>query len=399
MVLSKEKSHFASFAMQNEAPEVSLPFKKPLPFEKLNVVIIMVDALRDDYLPTSGYHEPITPFLSNLYKQKKLKKVANGFSSSSMSYAGILSTLRSKFWTRFSPYNYSIHDLLKDQGYKINFIMSGDHANYYDLKKSYGPNIDFYYDGSLSKKHYLNDDDIIFEGLNELPKENLKPSFFYFHLMSVHGLGIRKKENQRFLPAAVSTKNPIAYTNNYKNGILQADYTISRIFDFFKQRKALSKTIFFILSDHGELLGEKGKFMHSHGLSNREIAIPLLIYDEDKSFNYRSSLALQQDIAPTIIDRLGISGVPTNWEGESLLKPQKRNYSYHYLGYDYAIIKHDNENLLKYVYNSKTEEETVFNLKRDAEEIRDIKRNIDKIQLQKFRELMKKFVNETENRN
>jgi len=396
MVLSKTKSHFTSFSQNKEPIGVELPFKKQIVFEKLNVVIIMIDALRADYLPVYGYKDQLTPFLSKLHKQGTLKRIDYAFSPSSMSYAGILGTLRSKFWTNFSPKNYSIHDLLKDQHYKINFIMSGDHQNFYDLKRSYGPNIDYYHDGTSSKSHYLNDDEIIFEALNDLPKQNTYPAFYYFHLMSVHGLGLRKKENIHFTPASATTTNSQYYKNNYKNGIIQADKNISRIFHYFKKRNLLNKTLIIILGDHGESLGEQNQFMHSNDLSNREINIPLLIYDENKNFNYRKELALQQDISPTILDRLGISPIPTTWEGESLLKPQKRSYSYHYLGHNYSIIKHENNNILKYDYNAKTKKESVFNLSLDRKETLNIKSKTNRNQLNKFIELRKKLIKNIE---
>ncbi len=155
---------------------------------KPNIILIMVDALRADYLPMYGYHQNTTPFLNQLYQEGKLDKIDYAFSASANSFHGILSTLRSKAAHKISFTNFSIQELLHDQGYRTHFIISGDHTYFYGLKLLYGVSVDYYFDGTTAKAYSVNDDQLIFEGLNPLPSYPLKPSFFYLHLMSAHQL-------------------------------------------------------------------------------------------------------------------------------------------------------------------------------------------------------------------
>jgi glucan phosphoethanolaminetransferase (alkaline phosphatase superfamily) len=386
-----------SFTDNQESPAIRKGYPKNLVFNKKNVVIIMIDALRADYLSMYGYPEITSPFLSKLYKTGTLRKVDYVFSASSISFAGILGTLQSKFWTNMSLKGFSLQDLLKDQGYRVNFILSGDHTNFLGLKSCYGNSLDFYFDGTSTKNYYVNDDSLLFEGLDKVPNYNNNPAFFYFHLMSVHSLGIRHKEYIKYLPANVSPSDKISYQNNYKNGILQADSYIKLLFERLKNKGYLKNSIIVITADHGESLGENGIFMHSNNVSSKETYIPLLIYDEDKTTTYRGDHARQSDIAATIVDRLSLP-IPPSWEGESLLKKSNDPFSFHFIRSSYAIINYKDDKMLKYCYDSDTKKEELFELKSDINETNNLLPYIDHKTLEEFRDHMKKIVKATDSK-
>jgi glucan phosphoethanolaminetransferase (alkaline phosphatase superfamily) len=364
-------------------------YPKNIRFNKKNIILIVVDALRADYLNVYGYPESNTPFLSDLHQRGHLHKVDYSFATSTYSFPGILSILRSKYLTKLYSENFSIQDLLKDQGYKVNFILSGDHTNFYDLKSYYGSSIDFYFDGTNSKKFSINDDALLLEGLDKNPDFENNPSFFYFHLMSVHPMGLRHDKSKRHLPAGVDFKKNL-YENNYKNGILQADGYIKDIFEKLDQKGFLKNSIVIITADHGESIGENNTFAHGHGISNREIHTPLLIYDEDSKVSYRTNHATQPDIAVTIVDRLGLP-TPHSWEGESLLKKSKNPFSFHanLLEKSYALIHYNREKILEYRYSPAKKQEEVFDLKNDPNENHNLLGHIDKQLLASFRQSIK----------
>jgi arylsulfatase A-like enzyme len=83
-----------------------------------------------------------------------------------------------------------------------------------------------------------------------------------------------------------------------------------------------------ILADHGDGLGEHGHIGHTRYLYQEDISIPLLIYDEE-SWRYRNdSFATQIDVAPTIVERLGLP-LPSGWQGQSLMQPVKDRMTLH----------------------------------------------------------------------
>ena len=393
-VFYKSKMGGLSLSGAVESPDIRANYPKKQPFNRKNVILIIVDALRADYLPLYGYAQGQTPFLTKLAKTGYLHKVDYAFSSATSSFPGIMSILRSKTWPRIAVNSFALHDLLKDQGYGVNFILSGDHTNFFDIKSLYGKSVNQYFDGTHSDQYYFNDDQVLLEGLSTLKPTPSTPAFYYFHLMSVHSLGLHHTAYAHYMPADATGSSPLRYQNNYKNGIIQADQYISLLFDNLHKQGLLTNSLVIITADHGESLGEGGVYSHNNDVTNREIHIPLLIYDRDSSVIYRTDHAIQADVAATIIDRLGLP-IPSTWEGESLLKPSHRLFSYHCMGNSYAIIRYKNDQILKYLYNTKTHREQLVDLKTDPTESYDLLPTAQRTTMAQFRQRMNMFIADT----
>jgi phosphoglycerol transferase MdoB-like AlkP superfamily enzyme len=258
------------------------------------------------------------PFLSELTGSGRMKRVDFATSTCAESNCGILSTLASKTLPAIVPEDFKLHDLLHDQGYRTYFILSGDHE-WFGLKKSYGNDLTLFWDNSSSQAYRgIADDRTLFEGLNQVPDFDGTPAFFYFHLMSVHIAGVKHPEFRRYQPADVGRNwdalihgeyDITSLVNSYDNGVIEADATIRRIFETLKTKRFLDQSLVVILADQGEGLGERGAkdFGHIKWLYQEFIRIPLLIYDDSEPFTGRLDYATQIDVAPTVIDWLGLS--------------------------------------------------------------------------------------------
>jgi arylsulfatase A-like enzyme len=108
--------------------------------------------------------------------------------------------------------------------------------------------------------------------------------------------------------------------NNYNNGILQADEIIKGVFTKLKSSNLLEKSIVYILSDHGEMFGEDGRWSHSGSIHQDLLRVPLFVYDNDTTAYNNKTDATLLDISPTIASRLGYD-IPLCWQGKSLTKP------------------------------------------------------------------------------
>jgi hypothetical protein len=86
--------------------------------------------------------------------------------------------------------------------------------------------------------------------------------------------------------------------------------------------------------------------------------------------------ATSLDIAPTIIDRLGLP-IPPSWEGNSLFSEENRIFTFHQLREHYAVIYTIGNLQLKYVFDSKTKKEQLFELNADLYETKNIINSID----------------------
>jgi arylsulfatase A-like enzyme len=101
-----------------------------------------------------------------------------------------------------------------------------------------------------------------------------------------------------------------------------------------------------------------------------------LILDETRYANLQ--YATHVDVAPTIVQRLGLP-VPESWEGRSLLLPEIKPYSYHYVDRGlsvhaqspfYAVVRPVPGETFKYM--SERDGERLFNLSTDPHEQRNL---------------------------
>jgi hypothetical protein len=379
--------HFANY---KEPASVRANYPKSGTVQQKNVILIIVDALRADELSLYGYSRKTSPFLQQLYDEKKLQKIDYAFSTSSASFPGILSILRSKPAYNLAYQNYSLSEVLKDQGYQVNYILSGDHANWYDMQYFYGKDIDLYFDGRYSEK-YVCDDNLLFEGLNKIKHYKDTSAFFYLHLMSVHYAGTKHPEFVRWTPASVEWE-PVPYRNNYDNGVLAADHTLEKVFMELKAKGYLNNSIVVITADHGESLGERGVYGHIQNVYNEEIHIPILIYDIDTSVHYdKRDYAEQPDIAPTIVDRLGLP-IPSTWEGTSLLRDSFPEFTFHSVSNDYAMIHRNGDKLFTYYFNAVSRKEELFDIRKDVHEQHNLFAETDADYVALLRKEMKEYL-------
>jgi glucan phosphoethanolaminetransferase (alkaline phosphatase superfamily) len=320
-----------------EEPQSRTRYPSGQKFEKKNVVIIIVDSLRADHTQVYGYERPTTPFLASLLAAGQLRKVEFATSTCAESNCGILSTLFSRTLRHQVPKDLKLYELLHDQGYKTYFILSGNH-DWQGLREAYGHEMDLYFDGLNSTRYSKADDRLIFEGLDRVPAYTA-PAFFYIHLMSAHLIGLKRDEYRVYQPSVVKNDWAALFkgeydretvVNNYDNGVTQADATIKEIFAALQQKGYLQNSLVVILADHGEGLGDRGAngFGHVNSLHQEFIRIPMLIYDDSPAQYANLKFATQVDVAPTILDRLGLM-IPSSWEGASLLKPNIKSFTIH----------------------------------------------------------------------
>lgn len=349
--------------------------------QRRNVIVIVVDALRPDHMGIYGYGRDTTPHLARLDRAGILRKTSMR-SSCASSVCGLLSMSSSKFLHQFSARAITLQEVLKRHGYRVHMILSGNHASFYGLRKAYGP-VDSYFDGEERRSvQYLNDDRLVLERVAGLPDADGEPVMFQFHLMSAHPLGARGGAGLTYAPAAnyaLSVNREAASSgrpseraiNFYDNGVLQADAMIGGILDALRRKGYLENAVVAITADHGEALGEHGRFQHGNSVREEVLRIPFVLV----SYGYRPSAALdggvlasQIDIAPTLLAELGMP-LPRTWNGAPLQSAVARDFLYFQELWDAGLYDvRDAESRWKYWTNLKTGEEYAFNLSLDPRE-------------------------------
>ena len=329
-ILARDRAIAASYAPQAGTSRKTL-------------VLITVDGLRADQMGVYGHARDNTPFLSGLQKEGRLTRFDNVFAACTTSLCGLLAIHNARFWHELGTVNFSLADALKRAGYHNQFLLSGDHANYYGLRRYYGHNIDDYRDASMAEG-YVNDDSHVVRWLERIAPANGVPRFVHVHLMSVHILGKRLPEYRRWYDPA----NP-AYADKYHDGILQADALIAKIFAALRERGLLEDAVVAVTSDHGEALGEERQLGHGGPPIDAVVRVPLLIFDSE-GFPYdKRPLASVTDLAPTLLDRIG-APIPEHWTGVSLARAGTRKYTLMQAQDRYAVIGSFGPELYKYHY-------------------------------------------------
>jgi Sulfatase len=344
-----------------------------------HVVLIIVDSLRADHMQVYGYQRPTTPFLSSLVQSGRMKRVGAAFSTCSESLCGITSTLSGREFRDISSRDFQIQDVLSDQGYQTWFLLSGNHRAWNGLRQFYRAHDGTFFDGSQTERYTMDDDRLVLEGLERVPPASPdRPTFFYLHLMSPHYLGVQFPESH-FFTRSDDHVNPglepykilerLNKPDRYDDKVRQADDIIRQLFEALAAKRYLDDAVVVVTADHGEGLGER-HWAHGWDLYNEDIRIPLLLYDAPATTYKNLAFATQVDIAPTILDRLGLP-IPASWQGRSLLAPTVKRFSVHqtyFLPNRFAVLYRADHALFKYIATPQDGKEELYDLTHDLGE-------------------------------
>ena len=142
--------------------------------------------------------------------------------------------------------------------------------------------------------------------------------------MSPHYLGVQFPDSHVFT-AAEDEVNPglqpykilerLNKPDRYDDKVLQADGIIRQVFEGLAAKHYLENAMVIVMGDHGEGLGER-HWAHGWDLRNEDIRIPMLLYDAPAARYPDLTFAAQIDVAPTILDRVGLP-IPASWQSRS----------------------------------------------------------------------------------
>ena len=358
-----------------------------------NVILIVVDALRADHLSINGYSRQTTPYLQQLVSSKQWKNFGKIHSVCAESACGLMALSSSRNIHMFIDHPITMQEVLRMNGYEIHMVLGGDHTNFYGLRKAYGE-VDSYFDASMNKGRYVNDDAAIVDQLANFPSYEGKPTFLQFHLMSAHGLGTRENSLAPFQPsrsyygdigARVLLKNKgrtAEYVNYYDNGVRKADDVVKSLMDLLSSKGYLKNSVVLITADHGEYLGENGQYGHAKGVGEPVLGIPMLFgkyLDGENVKQFGNDLISQIDIAPTVLHELGIT-IPTTWAGVPA-QVGGRPFAYFQQNRAYGLLeKKADGSVWKYWVDAGSATEHIYEISSDPNEMNNRSNTLDPVQ-------------------
>ncbi len=344
---------------------------------KPNIILITIDSLRFDHLGCCGYPRDTSPNIDKLASKGALflEAVSNGGQTPD-AFPSILASLQPLLGRRkreaIPPQSTTLAELLREAGYQTAAFHCNPHISHF---YGYNRGFDTFVDGLGSPSRWkgliwlrtkgFTKDGLVGKTLWKL-RRILKPVssrtlverpivtakelnnqalawlkghregfFLWLHYMDVHHPYLPLPEYlSQFRDQPVSREKMMALFKKRKNpdqrsplesstlvdlydaDIRYVDDTIASLLDHLGSD--LADTIVIVTADHGDELGERGKFNHQ-SLYDEVIRVPLIIVGPGipggTLVKHQVSLL---DLAPTVANLVGIDPTPS-FQGKSLL--------------------------------------------------------------------------------
>jgi hypothetical protein len=273
-----------------------------------HVFVFVVDSLRRDYLSPYNPAVTFTPAIqqfaneSTTFTRAFTRYGATGLSVPSIWVGGMV--LHKQYVLPFAPMN-SLHDLLSHHGYRrwmsmdniVEIIMPRD-GSLDEIDRGVGVG-DFRMCASI---------DDVRKRLDRLAADPA-PTFVWSLPQDVHVAVLNREGN-----APVDGQNYDAFYPPYASRVRRFDECFGGFVNDLKAKGLYDDSLIVLTSDHGDSLGEEGRWGHAYTLFPEVVQVPLVVHlpayaraglDTDPA-----QLAFTTDITPTLHALLGHTVTP-----------------------------------------------------------------------------------------
>jgi len=134
----------------------------------------------------------------------------------------------------------------------------------------------------------------------------------------------------------------------YDGAYRTVDHFVGQVYDYLVESGQFDNTLFVVLGDHGENLGENGKMGHSLSVSDYVCHVPLIVsYPQQRDGNRVDSLVQTHDVFRTVLKEVDVEPGDTvgDWRSDGTVLPrsetdQVRSYAVsEYLGSPFEGIQ------------------------------------------------------------
>jgi arylsulfatase A-like enzyme len=313
-----------------------------------NVILITLDALRQDHLSLFGYSRETSPAIDWLAQ--------NGIAFPSIIPSGC--STKASLTSLYTSMGFSYHhmyrhnhvlpddyltlaEIFKGNGYKTSAFVGTGHMG---AKVNADQGFDSYEDYSSSSAKYIDADmvgaDLLAE-LRELSEKRDSPFFIYAHFEEPHPpwrstspwltedepLDRFFDEVCLYLPSAEELANLDGQVKRnlvakYDGAIKHVDSRIALILDELRSNGSLGNTIIAISTDHGIELVDRYSATHGYNPFDEVVRGFLVLFDGGRPFEQVDPVAIQgriMDIGPTLLGQAAID-IPDGLQGVDLIR-------------------------------------------------------------------------------
>jgi arylsulfatase A-like enzyme len=329
--------------------------------KRFNVVLISIDALRQDHLGCYSYRRNTSPNIDGFTAKNIVFK--NAFSASSWTVPSHMSLFTGRYPSKHSQIFYPspgagkkefkmLTEILKENGY----FNVGFHGGGY-MSPLFGFNRGFHKYVSYGTRFEDNLDSCL-RWLRRFNKYKVR--FFLF----LHGFNCHHPYK---VPEDFDIFSANGITNNYVTGLmadggvkknasdLQAiidkydgeirysDHLIGKLITELERLSLIDHTVVLVTSDHGEQFQEHGITGHVYGLYDEIVRIPLIMHiPEMPKGKVIHEMVSMVDIMPTILDILNIKN-NDKFNGKTLLNliKDKKDIQREYIIAETGFLSHN----------------------------------------------------------
>jgi arylsulfatase A-like enzyme len=312
------------------------------PADRLNIVVILEDALRADYLSTYGFARETSPNKTKLMADRGVL-FEHAFSQATKTRPSVPTLMTGLYPTATGVWHFSdmlsdryltLAEILRSQGFTTaSFIQNGNAGPYAGMHQGF----DVLRDEKLmddSTETVLGEQTIDWLGRHK--DENF---LLYLHVVDPHGpydppppfdewyvadkgKGTAVKPDfRRHEPEGMTQATDVERRARYAGEIKHNDSLVPGIFARLEELGLAKNTLVIFLADHGEYLGEHGFWEHHPPSLTPTIHVPLMmIYPKRFTESKRITENVQLiDVMPTILDLAGIGRSDLLLQGDSLV--------------------------------------------------------------------------------
>lgn len=320
----------------------------PPPPAPVSVVLYVVDTLRADRLGVYGNGRGLTPRLDALARESVL--FAQAYAAGPWTLPSVASLLTStwpcehgvvRYGKKLSPRLPTLAEQLAGVGYTTgayynNYWVGGvagvDRGFQQSVQKQdgensragdtagflnrAGPRPFLLYLHSIEPHHPFNTPEAVIDRVGGVaPEAKALVRALFYRYREIRTLDFAEgrppgttdtSAEQSRIMAELTLLKPTVLTL-YDAGVNQADTHVGEVVDLLKSRGLWDRTLFIVLSDHGEEFGEHGGWFHDQSVYQELMHVPLLVHlpggaDGGTRVETRVSLV---DLVPSVLEALG----------------------------------------------------------------------------------------------
>jgi len=318
--------------------------EKPAPALR-TVALITIDTLRADYIHSYGFPQATTPALDRLARKGVLFERAIAAASSTIpSHASMMtgryprqqSTGARNGDTRLEG-EVTLAERFSEAGWRTGAFVSN-----VVLQRRSGLDRGFdHYDQELPEgegrrlSFERRADGAVTAALDWLNRQGDSPAFIWVHLQDPHGPYTPPDEwlervesvdlaaDRDLAPGTLDreqgaipryqvlegVRRASEYARRYAGEIAYTDAAVGRLVGALEARGPLA---LLLTSDHGESLGENGRYLqHGHASTPELARVPMLLLAPGLAADRRGDLVHHIDVAPTLLDLAELTSLPT----------------------------------------------------------------------------------------